>query len=631
MPTFEEFVDNIISELTHQVQIAIKLECDEKVVKSFQKSIEISKKIKKAISKYNVKVNYLNQLHSDLNNLRTHFLFKAYRNTDFIDEQSKSWKVDSKKRFHDNNIGVSRINRLTEFNLVFFDQIGYFENNIVAIGANGSGKTTLANKFKSYLKNNGLVISAQRILRIPSFDSIANYSKTASDLKKSQIRDKSYKSDKEYNLLQQEFSVVLRNLLAENIAASNNYRKAAIKSVESGENISKPDKTNLDKTIDIWNSLIKHRRLDCSDGINFKAYTSDKEEYPAISMSDGEKVLLFLISQVLQAPEDGFIVIDEPEMYLHKTILKQLWNILESNRPDCIFIYLTHDLDFATSRTTAKKIWIKSFNHPDEWTIENISSDEIPESLMLELLGSRNNILFCEGEKGSIDEMVYSILFPELTIIPVKGCFNVINHTKAFNQINSTSTRAFGLIDSDYHDQNRLNILSKSNIYSFNAAEVENLFFDEEFLKGLINKILAVGADVDKIKLEVIKKLESQKNLQASHYVSTKVNYHFTDSDISKGADIDKLESNYEKFLEKVDIKAWYDKRIDELERIIKEKDYQKTLKVFNNKGLKTIANKHLNIGDFINRSIRFLQNDDDAKNALLKYFPQELSNLDDE
>ena len=161
--------------------------------------------------------------------------------------------------------------------------------------------------------------------------------------------------------------------------------------------------------------------------------------YPAYLMSDGEKVVLYLISQVLQAPKNGFIIVDEPEIYLHKTILNKLWNILEKQRQDCIFVYLTHDLDFATSRSTAKKVWIKSFTFPDKWEIENIPENVLPESLLLELLGSRKNILFCEGKKGSNDEKIYNLLFPNYTITPVESCFSVINYTKAFNKIPNLS------------------------------------------------------------------------------------------------------------------------------------------------------------------------------------------------
>ena len=297
-------------------------------------------------------------------------------------------------------------------------------------------------------------------------------------------------------------------MLADNISEGNSYRKKATESKNAGENIANPELTNLDVTFQIWNSLIEHRIISCDDGINITAKSNNGKSYPAIQMSDGEKVMLYLIAQVLQAPKNGFIVVDEPEMYLHKTILKKLWDLLETKRNDCIFIYLTHDLDFATSRTTAKKIWIKSFTHPDKWEIEDIPTDDIPETLMFELLGSRKNILFCEGIKGSIDERVYSILFPKLTIMPVGSCFDVINHTKAFNKLKNVNTKAFnklknvntqafGLIDSDHHDSTRLEKLKEKNIYYFKVAEVENLFLDSDFLKILAKQILVDEPNIE--------------------------------------------------------------------------------------------------------------------------------------
>src|SRR5690606_32503484 len=131
-----------------------------------------------------------------------------------------------------------------------------------------------------------------------------------------------------------------------------------------------------------------------------------------------------------------------------------------------------------TSRT-AKKVWIKNFNFPNNWDIENIPDNELPENLLLELLGSRKNILFCEGKKGSIDEKIYNVLFPNFTITPVESCFDVINYTKSFNKLPNMTTKAFGLIDSDHHGNERLKALEPANIFSFSMTEPENLFLDE--------------------------------------------------------------------------------------------------------------------------------------------------------
>lgn len=626
---FVSFIEKAKKELNVYRQISYELECNAFTLDSFDKVISLTAKLEDKVNQGELKINYLNQFQSSIESILSTFPLRGHQNSSFVAHQNKDWKLQMKNNIEQNSSTVANLHEQIEFNIDFFNKIGYFDSNVVAIGANGSGKTTLSNKFKTYLQNNGVVISAQRILLVPSFDAISNPVMTASQLKEYQLRDKTNKSDREFGYLQQEFGVVLRNLLADNISEGNSYRNKAIQAVKSGLDIARPELTNLDITFQIWNSLIEHRTISCDDGMNITAKSTDGRSYPAIQMSDGEKVMLYLIAQVLQAPEDGFIVVDEPEMYLHKTILKKLWDLLEAKRPDCIFIYLTHDLDFATSRTTAKKIWIKSFTHPDKWEIEDIPTDEIPETLMLELLGSRKNILFVEGVKGSIDERLYSILFPELTIVPVGSCFDVINHTKAFNKLRSVNTKAFGLIDADHHSEERLNKLREYSIYSFQVAEVENLFLDVDFLKILMKQLLVNETEVEQIKKDVIEELDKHKELQASNYVSAKVNYYFTDSDVSKGNNISQLENNYNDFIANISINGWYMHRLSELNKMIENLDYDNILVAFNNKGLKTIANKYLKISDFTDRCIKLLQGNNEAKLAVEKYFPDEIKSVD--
>lgn len=625
LEAFLTYIESAKKDLNIHRQVSFELSCNESTLDIIDKIIVLITSIEDKAATGNYQINYLNQFRTNIDSILGNLPFRGQQNTSFIPSQNEHWVTQNRNNIEQRTVNFIRFYDQLNFNIDFFNKIGFFNNNVVAIGANGSGKTTLSNKFKSYLQNNGVVISAQRILLVPSFDSISNPAKTASELKQSQLRDKTNKNDNEFRYLQQEFSVVLKNLLADNISAGNSYRKRAIELVKSGKEMENPKLTNLDITFQIWNSLIEHRTIECKDGINITANSDDGRSYPAIQMSDGEKVMLYLIAQVLQAPSQGFIVVDEPEMYLHKTILKKLWDILENERNDCLFIYLTHDLDFATSRTTAKKIWIKSFTHPDKWEIEDIPTDVIPETLLFELLGSRKNILFCEGIKGSIDERVYSILFPELTIFPVGSCFEVINHTKAFNKLQNVNTKAFGLIDSDHHDSARLEKLKESDIYSFTVAEVENLFLDSDFLKILAKQILIDESNVELIKTDVIKELDKLKEIQASNYVSTKVNYYFTDSDVSKGNALTQLENNYQDFLDKISITDWYTQRISELNQMISNIEYDNVLVSINNKGIRNIACNHLKISDFTDRSIKLLQSNEEGKIALNKYFPEEI------
>ncbi|EKP3100811.1 ATP-binding protein, partial [Campylobacter jejuni] len=91
---------------------------------------------------------------------------------------------------------------------------------------------------------------------------------------------------------------------------------------------------------------------------------SKDKSYDLTNFSRGEELILYLISKILTIPnnEQQIIIIDEPELHLHPSLTNRLWDILEKHRQDCLFIYITHDLNFASSRTNSDKFWIKSYN-----------------------------------------------------------------------------------------------------------------------------------------------------------------------------------------------------------------------------------------------------------------------------
>lgn len=622
---FKIFIQTTINDFALHYKIVEKLNCNVAVIETYDRAITLIKLIGNTEFKENLKVNYLQQIQQNIINIINQLPFRGQDNENFVDHQPVAWKENMKLQFEVNSTNIDNILSPLEFTFDFFKKIHFFSNSIVAIGANGSGKTSLSNMFKTYLQNNGLVISAQRILLVPDFNAISNPSITANELKQSQQRDKTNKNANEFAHLQQEFSLVLKNLLAENISAGNEYRKKSLELYAQGKPYEIPIQTKLDKTLSIWNSLIEHRTISCEDGMNITSKSDTGESYSAIQMSDGEKVMLYLIGQVLQAPINGFIVIDEPEMYLHKTILKKLWDILERERQDCLFIYLTHDLDFATSRIASKKIWIKSFIYPNQWEIEDIPENDIPEALLFELLGSRKNILFCEGEKGKIDERIYSIIFPSFTVIPVGGCFDVINYTKSFNCIPNITTTAYGIIDSDYHGADRLISLKEKNIYSFSVSEPENLFLNEDFLSYLTRQFMKDISLIQDIKRDVINELDKLKETQCSNYVSAKINHYFKDSHVAKANVLANVKSNYELFTSEIKIDIWHEERMNLIQELISQNDYNRIISIFNNKGLKHIPSKHLHINDFTDSAIRLLQFNPESHACLYTYFPSEI------
>lgn len=108
-------------------------------------------------------------------------------------------------------------------------------------------------------------------------------------------------------------------------------------------------------------------------------------------MSDGERVIFYLIAQSLLAKPDTLLIFDEPELHINKAILAKLWDEIESARSDCGFLYITHDIEFAASRHAATKYALRSFRKlPSEgWDIELVPDDkQLPDDVLATIIGS---------------------------------------------------------------------------------------------------------------------------------------------------------------------------------------------------------------------------------------------------
>ena len=49
-------------------------------------------------------------------------------------------------------------------------------------------------------------------------------------------------------------------------------------------------------------------------------------------MSDGERVLFYLAGEVICAPQNSIIIIDEPEMHIHSSLIKSFFDLLEAEK-----------------------------------------------------------------------------------------------------------------------------------------------------------------------------------------------------------------------------------------------------------------------------------------------------------
>ena len=214
-----------------------------------------------------------------------------------------------------------------------------------------------------------------------------------------------------------------------------------------------------------------------------------------------------------------------------------------------MFVYLTHDLDFAATRIDSTKICLNGFDGSQfDW--DQVPKKEgIPESVLLEVIGSRSPVLFVEGTDGSHDIQIYQHVYPDFTVKPVGSYSNVVEAVKVFNSLNSFHRfKAFGIIDRDYRDDQHLKKYEKYGVYATPAAEVENLLLHESITKIMADKLHMRNSDeiVNEIQSWVISQFDKFKKQYALEATIYSINIKLNGSG-AKPKSIDQLDKNMAK------------------------------------------------------------------------------------
>lgn len=459
--------------------------------------------------------------------------------------------------------------------------------SFVIVGANGSGKSHLGAWIE---KNNSNVlrISAQRALPIPDTVRI-----TSGDGAWRKImfgseteQNKGYKwgwGKKETSTLVDDYESVLSKVFS-----NESHELRVFKDKYDKNEPPKDFKTIVERITNIWNSILPQREI-LLDNFEAKAKNND-DVYKAGEMSDGERVALYLIAQSLITPDDHIIVIDEPEIHLHTSIMKKLWDEIERNCPNKTFVYITHDLGFATSRKNTTKIWVKSYDGHGKWELSIIDDyDEVPDSLLLEILGTRNPVLFVEGEKNSYDIALYKEIYSNYHIVPCQNCQKVIELTKAFNSEKVRSLHSYdvkGLIDHDFLTEVEIDNYKKHNIYTIDVSEVENLYLIEPLIRIAADRLGSDGDEIfNKVSDFLFEHMDKNK-LELVNAICVKEIRHALNSFSSMGKNEKDLNNDLNSMISNIDVHAIYDKAEKIISCIIAQKDYKSLIMYYNNKGL---------------------------------------------
>ena len=366
-----------------------------------------------------------------------------------------------------------------------FSFISKVDSTTVIIGANGAGKSSLINELRKNSIDEMYVLPAQKLLYFVSNtfgrDSI-NKDQYIANLKN--VETKYNTIQIQTQKIEDDFSSAFTKLITLWV---KDFAKV---STDNARGVGEVSIALLDRVEQIWNQIFPE--------ITFYPETNDRvlevirngNKYSINGLSDGERCVLFYIGNVLLAPENSYIVVDEPETFLNAAVYNELWDLLISERHDCQFIFASHNMDFVQSRTNATYIWCKKFEAPYNFDYEQLEeSQEFPLPLLAEVSGTRKPILFCEGTKNSIDYQIYSKLFSEFCFVkPVQGHKQVIQYTKAYNNLQLLyGNTAYGIIDNDWMNESSIQEQKEQNIFVLPFNEVEMMLVDEAVVKSCLH------------------------------------------------------------------------------------------------------------------------------------------------
>lgn len=552
--------------------------------------------------------NYISMMESTFNSLKTAQLIPeakggTLRTTKPIDSENILALLSD---YHDKLFGLRYLKFLSEE-----------KKTVVFVGPNGCGKTTLLRNLINATGEDQIgYYPADRLLVIN--DSYNPERDFATFSKSYQNADK-YASDidnqSQAHYIVQQINQTITLFEKKRATEMDLYAKGKLRLEDS----------LTEKILGIWNELIKDRIL-FSEGA-LKVQTLGGTEYPIKYLSSGEKSIFYFLACIFLKEKKSYYFVDEPENNLNPSIVSKLWDIIEKHREGSIFVYLTHDSNFVASRINSKLFWIEKYDGT-EWVYKPLpENDNLPQHLMVALVGNREPVLFCESQdEYKYDDIVFKMMFPEFKVIPAAGCDAVIAKVKAYS-IAGLPQKAFGIIDCDYKDQSYLEGQETDGIFHLPFFEIENFLFSEEIITGVIatfsrDKENAFANLKSALKNDFI----SKKEQWIIRKIAFRLRETFFTGKIKGLKDFPELKVEYTSFSSSVDLDALHASYEAEIQRVIDADDYNTLLRYYDNKGIFTMFLPQLKLENkmpYKDAVFTYLSEHKDVLTGLRsKYFP---------
>lgn len=348
--------------------------------------------------------------------------------------------------------------------------------------------------------------------------------------------------------------------------------------------------TKIDRVLELWREIFPENEVLRANG-SLLFMSADGDSRSQLKLSAGERLVLYYFGAVMYAPQGALIPIESPELFLHPSTLRRVWDRVESLRPDCTFVYTTHDLDFAATRSAATTIWVRGCNgdaREFDYMLLPVDSP-LREDMYMAILGARRPVLFIEGDNThSIDFKLYPLVFPEHTVKALGSCDRVIESTRVFNSLEAFhKLDSLGIVDRDRRSEQEIAYLRRKKIMVPEVAEIENLLMVE----GVIRVVAEVHRRdperaFQKVKDAVAAMFSAELRQQALQHTRHRVKHTMEHRIDGRFSSISKLEEHMADLVDEINPRAIYEELCREFRGYVRQGDYGAILRVYNQKSM---------------------------------------------
>ena len=141
------------------------------------------------------------------------------------------------------------------------------------------------------------------------------------------------------------------------------------------------------------------------------------------------------------------------------------------------------------------------------------------------LLGSRRKIIFVEGTARSLDAPLYSLLFPQVSVIPKDNCRDVEYAVRGLRSAEGMHwIAAWGIVDNDQRSPNDISRLRAAGVWALTHYSVESLYYHPKIIERVAKRQAALtGGNSAVLVKNALTEAVAAAKLQKDHLVTSAV------------------------------------------------------------------------------------------------------------